>query len=121
MATRPLLPTQHDMPAPIPGRQAVPSQPATLPNPTSSAPSPSATVSSLAEPQAAVRALPRPGRAAEAPPHPPPLPRTFPTEAEPGLQLLALDPSPAEEIDLIEQFLRQHPAHRFAAAMRARL
>ena len=37
------------------------------------------------------------------------------------LQLLALDPSPAEEVELLERFLHTHPKHRFARAFQARL
>src|SRR4051794_36014833 len=40
---------------------------------------------------------------------------------EPWLQLLALDPTPAEEVELLEAFLQHYPNHRFAQAFRTRL
>ena len=47
--------------------------------------------------------------------------QSAPAYEEPWLQLLALDPSPAEEIDLLQAFLGHHPDHRFAKAFKARL
>ena len=47
--------------------------------------------------------------------------QSAPAYEEPWLQLLALDPAPAEEIELLEAFLSHHPDHRFAKAFKARL
>lgn len=47
--------------------------------------------------------------------------QSAPAYEEPWLQLLALDPAPAEEIGLLEAFLSHHPEHRFAKAFKARL
>jgi hypothetical protein len=44
-----------------------------------------------------------------------------PEYEDPWLQLLALEPPVAEEIELLEGFLRHHPQHRFAQAFRSRL
>ena len=44
-----------------------------------------------------------------------------PERPEAWLQLLALDPPPEEEIELLEGFLYHHPQHRFVPAFRARL
>ncbi len=49
------------------------------------------------------------------------LTRSSPSYEAPWLQLLALEPSPPEEIALIEEFLQHHPGHRFAQACQARL
>ena len=49
------------------------------------------------------------------------LTRTAPDYESAWLQLLALDPMPAEEIGLIEEFLQHHARHRFAKAFGARL
>jgi hypothetical protein len=44
-----------------------------------------------------------------------------PQYEEPWLQLLALEPSPAEEIALLRAFLHHHPNHRYAKAFQTRL